>query len=151
MLFPTTRFILFFWPPSPLFWTFLYRILPLLRPSDATSRCWCNWEFLVLSASCDDLSEAEISSSKQFSSRRPIELLLDLGALRNLSSIGPGRDFGSELSIKSFRVSLYLWEITTISKFLSFSLTAYLTTCFLRIITILFWRERGVLAQVFLK
>ena len=102
----------------------------------------------------------EISSSKQSSFKKVDEPSLNLGALHDpLVSINPSRfgefgwfrDFVSELSIRLSRVSLYLLRIATISDFPSASLTAYLSTCFQRIMTIWFWRGRGVLAQIFLR
>ncbi len=97
------------------------------------------------------------SSSKQSSSKRVGEPPLDLGTLCDLLSISLGQseefawsgDFVSKLSIRLSRVSLYLLGIAVISDFLSASLTVYLSILFQRIVTIWFWRRRGVLAQVF--
>ncbi len=97
--------------------------------------------------------------SKRSSPKRVDKPPLNLGALRDLLSIsfgqfgksGQSEDSISELLIRSSRVSLYLLGITTILDFPSASPNAYLSTLFWRIMTIRFWRERGVLAQVFPK
>ena len=95
----------------------------------------------------------KISSSKQSSSssERLGEAPLDLGKLHVLLSISLSRsgDFLSKLSIRSLKVFLYLLGIATISDFSSPPSTAYLSTCFRKIVTILFQRRRGVLAHVF--
>ncbi len=97
------------------------------------------------------------SSSKRSSSERVGEPPLDLGALRNPLSICLGRsgesgqsgNSVSELSIRSSRVSLYLVGIVAISDYPSAPPTTCLSTLFGRIMTIRFWRKRGVSTQVF--
>ena len=97
------------------------------------------------------------SSFKQSSSKRLGKAPLDLGALCVRLGISPGqsgdsdgsKNSVSELSIRSSRVSLYLLGIAAISDFPSVFLTACLSKRFRRILTILFWCQRGVLAHVF--
>ena len=83
---------------------------------------------------------SETSLSKQFSSESLVRLPSDLAALCDHLLIGPGRsgDSASELLIRSSRVSLYLLGIATILEFPFVFLIAYLTTRFLRIVTIRF-------------
>ena len=96
---------------------------------------------------------------KQSSSKQVGKLVLDLNALRDSLLINSGqfkesgqsKDFIFELSIRSSRMFLYLLRIAIILDFLFTPLTACLSTCFEKIITIWFWRGRGVLAQVFPK
>ena len=115
----------------------------------ATTRRWRICESSVLGASPDDLSRR--SSSKQSPSEQSAELPSDMGALRDLLSIGLARsgDSRSELSIRSSRVFLYWLGIATISEFPTPPPTASLTTRFPRIETIRCWRGGGVSAQVF--
>ena len=97
------------------------------------------------------------SSSKQSFFERVGEPPLDLGALRDPLSISPGSsgesgwsgNFISELSIRASRVSLYLLKLVAISDFSCALPIACLSTLFGRIVTIQFWRERGVSAQIF--
>lgn len=121
----------------------------ILKTKDITSWYWCILGSLVLNNNCDDLFE--ISLFKQSSFKSLVELFSDLGVLRKLLSINSIRSKNSafELSIKSSKVFLFLLKITTIFQFLFVSSTIYLTTCFLKIITIRFWGGKGVCAHVF--
>ena len=84
-------------------------------------------------------------------------MFLDFNTLRFLLSIALGwfrdfnwsGDFVSELSIKSLRVSLHLLQIVQISDFPSASPTTYLNIHFQKIMTILFWCGREILAYIF--
>lgn len=89
-----------------------------------------------LRASRDDLSQAEISLSKQFSLKKLEEPPSNLGTLCDPLSISPSKNSGSNLSIKLFKVFLYLLKIAIISEFLFPRPTACLITHFLMIITI---------------
>ncbi len=101
----------------------------------------------------------EIFLSKWSSSKRVGKLPLNLSILCDLLSInlGQSKEFGqswdslSKLSIRSSRVFLYWLGIAAISDFSFTFPNTCLGTCFQKIVTIRFWRERGVSAQVFLR
>lgn len=93
----------------------------------------------------------ETLSSKQSFSKCVRKLTPDMGALRDPYSIIPSqsKDFVSELSIKSSRVSLYLLGIAKISNSASTSLTTSLSTCLQRIVIIRYWYKTGVSTHIF--
>lgn len=99
----------------------------------------CNIMALIIwNANYNDLSETKIFLSKKFSSKRFIELLLDLSVLYDFLLIDFSKDFRSELSTKLSKMFLYVLEITTILKYLSPLLTIRLIIWILKIVTIRF-------------
>lgn len=148
---PIIGFILILWQLSHFLLPFLYYTFFFLAWRDATSQRWCTWMFEFKRTSHNNLSEAKTSSSKQFFFKRPVKPPLNQDALRAFLSIDSGQSADSEfeLWIRSSRICLYLLGIAIILEFFSQPFTACLITCFLKILTIQFWRRREILAQVF--